>query len=109
MRTKKASILFAIIILAFKVWGQQAQPYPNTLLTPVYTRPVTTQTTTATPVTPYTNHVPGSSAPYTYPDLPQQTAPPPPANPPPSTPPNSMVAPTITEPAQQPIPPPPPQ
>ena len=110
MDTKKTALLALTIILTLKVFGQSQQPNPNTLLTPNYTQPVPTQTNTATPITPYTNHVPGSSAPYTYPPLPQQTSPPPPANPPPLTPPpNSMTAPTITEPTQPPIPPPPPK
>lgn len=110
MNTKKAVILSLVIITTLKVFGQ-TQPNINPLTTHEYTPPAPTQTTTATPNTPYTNHDPVSTAPYTSPPLPQQTAPPPPNNnPPPLTPPPSpLTAPTITEPAQQPIPPPPPK
>lgn len=109
MDTKKVVLLSLMITITLKVFGQ-SQPDKNPLVTPNnYTPPVPTQTNTATPITPYTNHVPGSSAPYTEAPLPQQTAPPPAANPPPAIPPHPMTAPTITEPTQPPIPPPPPK
>jgi hypothetical protein len=106
MDTKKTVLLCGIMIVALGVFGQ-SQPNVNPLITPNYRPPVPTQTTTATPSTSYTNHVPGSSAPYTTSPEPQQPTPALPANPPPLTPPpNPMTAPTITEPTQPPIPPP---
>jgi hypothetical protein len=109
MDTKKAGLFFGIIVIFnLGASGQSKQPYPNNLLTPAYTS-TTVATHTATPNP--SNSVPGSTAPYTTPPVIQQTSPPPAPNPPPypSTP-LPMTAPTITEPAQQPIPPPsPPQ
>lgn len=107
MKTKKWALLITIIsVFGFVASAQQTQPNPNPLIMPAYT-PTAVTTPTSTPVAPYNNPTGGSGTPYTSPPMPQQIAPPVAPNPPPLTPPpSSLIAPTIVEPAHQPIPPP---
>jgi hypothetical protein len=106
MNIKKRGLLIVIIVISFRIYGQQQQPYPNLLLMPVYT-PTNVTTPTSAPNAPYNNPAGGSTTPYTTGPLKQETGPPPALNPPPLNPPsNPMTSPTIIEPAKQPIPPP---